>query len=369
MADEVQAGAEAPAPKALPKTTDDATAVANMRARRERNRASTQPPDVTEPKAKQEAPAVEPEQPAGDEVQATEQQESAAEPLDELELDEIATALGIDPDDLPDKLKVKLKDGSKATVREILQSQLRDADYRRKTMEHAEQVKAFQAQSQQVSEALRQRLEQTSVLEQMMVQELRLDNAQIEKLLNEGYTDPMEYERLKIARDKRINLLNQIAQQRQAAMSEAQNAQTEQARQVRAKEQQALLREYPDLKDQAKQQAFQVRIGKSLSDMGFSNDEVAAYFSGMWDHRHIVILDKAAKYDALQTQNKTAVQKLKDKLPVVVKSGPGTQTAKEQRPNVEGLREKLRRARNLPVAQQDKLGVRLLQAQREANRR
>ena len=315
-----------------------------------------QGPSETAPKAKPEAkpePAevkteAETEQPKVEETTEVESvQPEPTETSDELPetLDEIAEALGVKTDALIKALKVSTKDGSKATVADLLEGQLRDKDYRQKTMELAETRRQMEAQAAQYLGTLRQRADTVTSLEAMMAHELQLDNQALDAMLKDEYTEPMAFERKKAERDKRVQILNALVYQRQVAQQQAQEAQASEAARWRQSQQELLIRAMPELKDGEKQAALQRQLSSYLGDLGFSKQEVANYFGGTWDHRHIQILHEAARYRVEKAASRQTVKKLAE-LPKVAKPGSGTQTSSEARQqSVAGLREKLRHAR------------------------
>src|SRR6187549_573285 len=92
-------------------------------------------------------------EPADDELQASDEdagEEAEGETEDEGQADE-------ETDDEPETERgryvahngrVKLPDGTESTVDDLIKGNLRDRDYRQKTMAHADEVKTFRSQSE-----------------------------------------------------------------------------------------------------------------------------------------------------------------------------------------------------------------------------
>jgi len=219
------------------------------------------------------------------------------------------------------------------TYDELLSGYSRQSDYTRKTQEVSEQRKEFEAMKQNIA----QEYQQIQAERQQYVQNLQslmegsmsgLDKfAEVNwELLKE--TDPIEFvtkkEEFRDAQEKiqRLQQEQYTASQRQAAQSRYEMAQ------LKAQEEEALVKALPDWGDSEKQQ----KLASSLRSYGLENGFTEEELSSLVDHRSILVLHKAQKYDMLQNTDVKS-KKLKGK-PRVVRSGVGVSrgaTGKKQR--------------------------------------
>jgi hypothetical protein len=209
--------------------------------------------------------------------------------------------------------KVKLPDGSVSTVAELIQGNLRDRDYRQKTMKLAEDGKSFTAQSAAVKERETQ-LEQQS----KYVADLIRSIVPAEPELGMLETDPIAYWKAKGSRDQWIAHLQYLdGEAAKSAKAKADAASTAE-KETAEKEWAALLEKVPSLKDENKVKAFGDDLKKYGAEYGFTPDEIRrAVFS---DHRQALVLRKAIAWDRLQA-SKANVAKKVDGRPPVQKGG------------------------------------------------
>lgn len=210
--------------------------------------------------------------------------------------------------------RVKLSDGSVTTVNELIRGNLREQDYTRKTTELSQERKALEGQSS----ALKASQDELQQQRDYMVELMRSIMPQPP---SPSMADPN-------SPDFDIVAYNHQAAQHQAFMQHIQymNGQREQTKhqadQKTATERQAkateewskLLERRPDLKDQAKASTFVQNIAKAGREAGYSQEELQDVLP--YDHRAIVILDKAAKWDRLQASKPKAKEKVNGKPPV-----------------------------------------------------
>lgn len=214
--------------------------------------------------------------------------------------------------------KVKLPDGSVLTVSELINGNLRDRDYRQKTMSLSEERRSFEEQSsvikaseQQVNE---QRAYMASLLQSIMPQ--APDVAMLDT--SSPKYDPLGYVTAKEHHDNWISHLNHLHQQSEAAKQQAEQK-TAAERKSRANSEGAkLLEKMPALRDQAKLNSFAATLQSAGAAHGFSPQEIAE--SVPYDHRMAMVLHKAALWDKLQANKPKAVQPVEGR-PPVQKSG------------------------------------------------
>lgn len=320
--------------------SSDASVVKLIGDRFEGTPAPTEPnPEQTEeatPEATtevaQEAQAESPEQTESP-SESTEQPE-AAPALPET-LEDLAAAYGVEPDKLLETIKGKVKvDGQERVVNlgEALKGYQLESDYRKKTAEVAEQRRQLDEVTQQAVRSLDARLTAAETLENFLRQEVGL------------LADPTELDRLfetdRDAYDRRKREIERKAERFQIAQNERQRLQAEQAQQTQAQIAQKRTQEIerflalsPDLNNEAKQAEFEKQTGTFLESIGFSKKEVAAYLTGAWDHRQMLLIRKAMKADEIASvQNKVAP--ILKNVPKMVRPGaaraPGERTDKRE---------------------------------------
>jgi hypothetical protein len=288
----------------------------------------------------------EPEAEATADVEDTELADEVSEETDEGETEEQGQAED-ESDDEPESDqgrfvakngKVKLDDGSVVTVAELVDGRLLRSDYTRKTMEHSEAVKAFEARSSAIAQQeqeLQQRTEfVTSLLQQIVPPP---PNPELADPRSPNY-NPQQYMAQRAQHDYWAGHLGQVEAQQQQAMqakqAEMQKSSAEKARAEWGK----LVERIPDLKEQAKADQFAkdlIRVGQTY---GFSEQELMAQLPG--DHRFSLALRDASRWQRFQANKAKAQKKVEGKVPVL-KGGqrldPQRAKAKEGRAAMERL--------------------------------
>lgn len=204
--------------------------------------------------------------------------------------------------------KVRLPDGTVSTVADLIQGNLRDRDYRQKTMETAELRKSFESQSTAVKER-EQQLEQYSAYLSDLIKSVIPEKPSPELLR----TDPYGYN---------VQLADYEQWQQHLAYIDSQRQQTAQERQAEAQKQQAeraerewnaLTEKVPAFKDKAKWEAFASDANKFGAQYGFTPEELRGL---AYDHRQITVLRKAILWDKLQASKPKVQQKVEGRPPV-----------------------------------------------------
>lgn len=209
--------------------------------------------------------------------------------------------------------KVRLPDGSTATVADLIQGNLRDRDYRQKTMAHAEVVKAFESQSQ----AVKQRETQVNERADYMV---NLLNAIVPPAPDPAIADPRSpnydpagYISQKAQHEQWMQHLQYLDQQKQLSTQQSQaEAETRQKEKLQ-KEWASALEKLPELKDQKRLERFGQDVNKFGIEHGYSEQEMAVVHH---DHRNLVILKKAMAWDKLQANKSKVAAKVEGRPPV-----------------------------------------------------
>ncbi|WP_373092742.1 hypothetical protein [Zhongshania sp.] len=239
-----------------------------------------------------------------------EETESDEEQITLESLDDLAKALEVSPDELLDTLKVNVTiDGEAQTVtlREAQAGYQKDADYRRKTSELAQQRREFETKAQKASQDIEyQHQVAANVLLQAEKQLLGDLNAHAISELRE--TDPSAWAAKYAALNQRQQEINQLKQQAaQAYQQQRQQLEQEQSetmQQRMAEEMEALQKLIPDFKDVKPKLE-----GYLQSSYGFTPEDMAQ----VADHRVIDLVRKAMLYDQQSQKVETAKKKVKVK--------------------------------------------------------
>jgi len=187
------------------------------------------------------------------------------------------------------------------TLDELVKGYSRQSDYTRKTQELAEQRKSFeqnqekvnqefgniQAERQQYVEALQNVIQNSSEVFE------KFSNVNWENLRE---TDPIEYvtkrEEFREAQEKVQKIQNEQHQAHQKFLEEG----NKQRQVFLQKEHSALVEALPDWGDSEKQKTIAKELRSYASSQGFSNEEL----DSLIDHRSILVLLKASRYDKLK---------------------------------------------------------------------
>lgn len=274
----------------------------------------------------EDEPATDDELPEGDEPDGEEAEDTDTEGQAEDEDAEPESDQGrfVSPNG-----KVKLPDGSIVPVADLIQGNLRDRDYRQKTMAVAEERRAIETQSTAIKEQQQRIEEQASlVLELLQSQvppmpDIAMTDPTSPKFDFVGYTQQKARHEEAVARIQQLHQHRQLAQQQSQAEAEAQRAKKAEAEWTK------LLTKAPELGDRKRLDAFVSDIRTFGPKYELTDDEVR---SVALDHRLALILRKAIAYDKLQTAKPKVAQKVEGR-PPITKSGkrltPDVQRSKQ----------------------------------------
>lgn len=203
---------------------------------------------------------------------------------------------------------VRLPDGTTTTVQELINGNLRHADYTRKRMEAAETEKAVIAEQTRLREVeqtiANERQQMAMVLQQFMPQQP--DISMLE-------TDPIGYQQAKAYYDQATQALQhtfQAQQQHQQATAAEQARAHEAFIQNEVERFKELNAEFSDPEAFGN---FQREAVRTLHDHGFTKEEI----SSVSDHRMLQVIRDAMAYRKLQAQAPKAKQKVEGKPPVM----------------------------------------------------
>lgn len=293
-----------------PLTMDEAVAIANTTIVEE-----TDPGQSATEEVPEGAEADEELQATAEEIAAAEGETEEGDPKEEGQADEKDET---EPETESGRYvahngRVKLPDGTESTVADLIQGNLRDGDYRQKTMAASEATKAAAAQSQAVKQREAQLAEQAQYVTSLIksiVPESPPDPAMLT-------TDPMGYMSQKANYDQWQNHLAYLNQQSQQSAEQAKTEAAQRDRETANLEWDALLGAMPVLKDEAKLKRFASDVQTYGAKVGFKPEELARI--GL-DHRQAVVLDGYIKWTKLQA-NKAKVNAKVEGRPPVQKGG------------------------------------------------
>ena len=250
----------------------------------------------------EEALEEEVEEESEDEPEATEEEDESEEE-DEVEVEERKT------------FRVKANGEEKdVTLDELVSGYQKGEDYTKKSQALAEQRKQVEAEAHAVNEAMRMREEYAHRLGQ--VQQLLQNNNEDMNLEELKENDPIQYA-VKVAEQTENNKKLQLLQREQEKLAHAQQQQVahHQAKVV-AHESQMLTEKVKEFSDPKKAEQLKGEIRNFGKSIGFTDQELAQ----VYDHRHVMVMQKAMEYDKLQKANPSVAKKLKQ-APKMAKKG------------------------------------------------
>jgi hypothetical protein len=265
---------------------------------------SNDKPEVTNEQEDEEAVEETVEEAESEEVD----EESDEDELDDTDEDDV---------EVEERKTYRVKSGGEekdVTLQELVSGYQKGDDYTKKSQSLAEERKRVEAHAHEVQQAMQMKEEYAQRLAQ--VEQVLMSDNESENLDELKENDPIQYA-IKVAEqtetNKKINILRQerakVQQQQQAYQAQQQHAVV----QNEAKMLSEKVKEFSDPK-KAEQIKNDIRsFGKSV---GFSDQEL----SQVYDHRHVLILQKAMEYDKLQ-QSKAGVNKKLSNAPKMAKKG------------------------------------------------
>lgn len=191
------------------------------------------------------------------------------------------------------KYRVKVQgEEVEVSLDELLNGYSRTSDYTRKTQEIAEQRKAAQAEAQQAREVRNQYAQQLAVLAEALEQ-ASPPEPDWEKLRQEN---PTEYA-VQWAEHQQYRQQQALVRAQQERVYAEQMRDAEVQREALLAEESAkLAKALPEWGDAAKSVEIRQQLADYARQLGYTEDDL----NSVVDHRIIVMLDKARRYDALQ---------------------------------------------------------------------
>jgi hypothetical protein len=266
-----------------------------------------------------------------EEEQPDEEEEEGEEPDEDEETDEVEETEESDEVTLY-TVKVNGED-TEVSEDELIRGYSRHSDYTKKTQELAEDrrnAEAAQAQYQAEISALQQERQQyaealSQVIQSSMAGLDQYSNIDWPTLKEE---DPIEY----ITKRDEYREIQERVRQNQYQAQQVQQQQESEMQEVKKRvlkeEHGKLVAAVPEWGEPAGQKKLATDLRAYAINQGYSTEEIG----GLVDHRSLIVLMKAKKYDALQKADVKS-KKVKNK-PKVVRAGTGakkSQEAKSQR--------------------------------------
>ena len=209
------------------------------------------------------------------------------------------------------------------TLDELMNGYSRQSDYTRKTQDVAKERKQMEElQTQYTSEMHHARAERQQYLESLN-QIISNTASNLDRFVNIDWesikeNDPIEY----VTKREEYREAQEKVQAMQQEQYTAQQRQLEDQNKMRSAalhhENKRLVDTLPEWSDPDKQKKLVSTIRSYATEQGFSEQEL----NSLVDHRSLIVLMKAQKYDAMQKVDVRS-KKLKNK-PKVIRSGKGT---------------------------------------------
>ena len=219
------------------------------------------------------------------------------------------------------------------TLDELVSGYQKSTDYTQKSQTLAEERKKVEANAQEIQNAMRTREEYAQKLSQ--VEQYLTSQAKPSENLEElKENDPIQYA-ITVAEQTEANKkINTIRQEQQKVAQEQHHYRLQQQNQVVANEALMLSEKVKEFSDPKKAEQIKNDIRSFGKSVGFSDQEL----SQVYDHRHVMILQKAMAYDKLQKANPGVNKKLKSapKMASKTKRVTNTDTYTKQKKQLKG---------------------------------
>jgi hypothetical protein len=222
------------------------------------------------------------------------------------------------------------------TLDELMSGYQRDSDYRRKTMELAderrlleEEVNKAKSESDAVAKLRQDYATRLGEIENSMQPDANIDWAKLYE------TNPDEYHRMKIEVENKSKALETIKAERQRALEEQQQEQTKVFNQYLEQQKKLLADKEPEYVDPVKGEGLRKDMTSYLKKEGYSDQEL----NMMVDHRSFVIAKKAMLYDKMMNSKVSAKQS--KPVPKMVRSGT-TKTINKDSQQSKSLKSRLK---------------------------
>ena len=279
--------------------------------------------DMLDAQESNDKPEADNEEVATEAVEETDEEtleEEVAEESDEDEPEAVEEESESEDDEVEveERKTYRVKSGGEekeVTLQELVSGYQKGDDYTKKSQALAEQRKAVEAEAYAVNEAMQMREQYARRLGQVQ-QLLQEDNGQFANLEELKENDPIQYA-IRVAEQTENNKKLQLLQQEQNKLAHAQQHQVAQHQaKVVAHEASMLTEKVKEFSDPKKSEQLKGEIRNFGKSIGFTDNEL----SQVYDHRHVMVMQKAMEYDKLQKANPSVTKKLA-KAPKMSKKG------------------------------------------------
>lgn len=204
--------------------------------------------------------------------------------------------------------KVRLPDGSVASIEDLIKGNLREADYTRKNQERAEKERQLESHRAQLTQ-YEQQLASVRDLTLQVLQSRMPKEPDADMLM----ADPIGYMQSKAQYDRDMAEYHRLQQTAAQAREHQQQIEAYQHQQLLAQEFEALQTKVPELSDPKARPAFLQTLVATAEKYGLSAEELGS----ITDHRIVVALRDLARLEGVQkAKTETLPKKLANKPPV-----------------------------------------------------
>lgn len=279
------------------------------------------------------------------ETKAGDTQDESAEYSRPETIEELAEALGLTPDEFLSSYKYKAKvngETQELPLSELGLGYMRQAAFTQNSMQLADARREFEATMETKQTELASKLEDVSQYLELAKKFLKKDaeNVNWTQLRAE---DPGEYSALQadmLRRENEIsNMVNQVRAEQQKLVQSAEAKQQAAFNDWANEEQRVFLTKRPELADDGKRTEFFKGVRDFLQSNGYSDQD----FMFLNDHRNLLVVEKAMKYDQLQQKANLKQKQLKS-LPKILKPNPSSTKAEVDQKKRDAKTAKLRKS-------------------------
>ena len=293
------------------------------------------------------------ETPETEEAQPTEEEESTEETQDESleeesEEEEEAGEAEEESEESDEEAKEELLyavtvngEEQEVTLEELTKGYSRQSDYTRKTQEIANNRKGMESLQQQYNSEISQIQQERQQYLESLNQIISNTASGLDKFVNVDWNDLKESDPLEYVTKREE--FREAQEQVQAMQQEHYVAQQRQSQDIQRFRTKALQEEHgklvsvlPDWAEPEKQKKIVSEIRSYASGQGFSDEEL----NSLVDHRSLLVLMKAQKYDKLQKADIKS-KKLKNK-PRVIRAGAGKDKKEDSKRSAKQKMKRLR---------------------------
>ena len=293
------------------------------------------------------------ETPETEEAQPTEEEESTEETQDESleeesEEEEEAGEAEEESEESDEEVKEELLyavtvngEEQEVTLEELTKGYSRQSDYTRKTQDIANNRKGMESLQQQYNSEISQIQQERQQYLESLNQIISNTASGLDKFVNVDWNDLKESDPLEYVTKREE--FREAQEQVQAMQQEHYVAQQRQSQDIQRFRTKALQEEHgklvsvlPDWAEPEKQKKIVSEIRSYASGQGFSDEEL----NSLVDHRSLLVLMKAQKYDKLQKADIKS-KKLKNK-PRVIRAGAGKDKKEDSKRSAKQKMKRLR---------------------------